>query len=1281
MGNYNPHYPTVIGDELAPLAESQAFLDTGSMIGYTFISSAKEDVITARVVSTEPPTGHTWKKCIAVDVYPDSGGDAPGTGALRKLVLPATNSSMSFGNADMSPGILNPTLGILSPGDGEYVELTGPNAYLNVQFDTNGYKAKLMDDARIVDVSIRYAVTGPFDTVPNAMFNAIERTTGALWTYTMDDALTGPPYQTQNVVVRRSRWGDLNPMWNTTIRPDYQFAIDNRRMPWKRANGANNFLGLQELSASGGTTMQMRIGTASTVPAGVKFKIQYVAMEVTYGQEGRAAAGAWELRDGPKFLDGLWVYDVPLWNMTSYGFTWDSPGGYPYMIAAGQGYCGNVSVSRPVPMPITRLVPGRKLFTGHRGLIIRKTLREGEEWLREEVPDLPVIVPFTSDTVFDQTTIYPPAQVYNSQLIADVAQLTFTGDTAGRAQDNVAGRSYTHVRFWARCLPGTEDALRVRIYRGATNMNAQATIQRDAFEALPEEADGWRRVTLKLSAPYVSQGTGTVDIVFTSTADRANPWQILGAYSKPDDVTTGPYASATYGGTFPVCARVDAQNVQSADLTAMLIEALPVPTGLTAVPAVQALEVMDEYCGVPVDSIPTGIRYNQISWTPVNTIAVQGFGYYEVQRRDTTMPTGEWETIATITNAGIGAMDDYEARVGVVSSYRVRMVHEDDYTGDWSATATATVAAPGVTGTGVDESVLILTSNHNPSGNLAYVMSWDGTAIPNQDFSYVEGGQTALQEMYGRDNRVAFRPLERGGVEFTRTLLLNAAGVPEETLDRGVTALRDLAWSLVPNVCVRDERHNRWLTTVSVPSSAHRDVPRRGHLVNVPVTFAEVSSAPAPVDYADPCEGLTLENRAYLQDTRALPPAALVQGTRVLTDTFTRTVAADAWGNADTGQAWTKSNGGATEITSVSGGTGRIQSGAAGVETRMRGDLGIMNYRLKMKIIVPAVATGDMYYAGPLLRRQDNTNFYRVELQLRTGGTWGTAVSKMIGGVNTTIRAYQAVGSYIAGDAFWVEALVQGTTIRYRVWKDGGVVPNWTDDTAQAGTVFDTSITATVGRVIGVFQARPAGNTNANLTLQYDSLTVDRVVGELDVRALVRPFTDEPRVSFGSYWSSTTHPQDVTGEWSVEIAPGLVSTDISGVDVATTSTTKLLEMGLVKNRLSWVRVVITGDDSDGTRTTRYYGSFDNGSSWTLVETVDAAAYNEPIPILAPDQYLQISNWSPGGVWTHKLEIRADGVLVASPDFAAQPEGTTSFADAQGNVWTLPMEGGMCGGLD
>src|SRR5690606_28125049 len=39
---------------------------------------------------------------------------------------------------------------------------------------------------------------------------------------------------------------------------------------------------------------------------------------------------------------------------------------------------------------------------------------------------------------------------------------------------------------------------------------------------------------------------------------------------------------------------------------------------------------------------------------------------------------------------------------------------------------------------------------------------------------------------------------------------------------------------------------------------------------------------------------------------------------------------------------------------------------------------------------------------------------------------------------------------------------------------------------------------------------------------------------------------------------------------------------------------------------------------------------------------------------------------------HSVEVRdgIDGTLVANPDFAAQPHGTTQFTDGTGRVWTV-----------
>ncbi|MFD0787288.1 hypothetical protein ACFQZ8_25585, partial [Micromonospora azadirachtae] len=299
-------------------------------------------------------------------------------------------------------------------------------------------------------------------------------------------------------------------------------------------------------------------------------------------------------------------------------------------------------------------------------------------------------------------------------------------------------------------------------------------------------------------------------------------------------------ADPGYGGR-TAWAVVDGQSDESADLTLMFAQEMDAVLGLDLQPAVQPLRVVDDRCDRPASKIPTGIRYHRLSWLAVNSAVVAGWGCYEVQRQDDTMPADEWETIAKVVEPSVTAVDDYEARVGVESRYRIRMVHRLGIAGPWSPPVAATIAAPGVEGRNVDAGVLILTSNHNPAGNLAYVENFDRSSV--EEFTFPEAEQVELQEMFDRDFRTAFRPLERGGVEFTRTVLVNQAAVPPDTMDRGFTDLRDLAWDTVPYVCVRDELRNRWLSTLLVPSAS---VKRRktGQLQLAQVQVAEVTATP-----------------------------------------------------------------------------------------------------------------------------------------------------------------------------------------------------------------------------------------------------------------------------------------------------------------------------------------------------------------------------------------------------------------------------------------------------
>ncbi|HLN64585.1 MAG TPA: hypothetical protein VK464_23930 [Symbiobacteriaceae bacterium] len=218
---------------------------------------------------------------------------------------------------------------------------------------------------------------------------------------------------------------------------------------------------------------------------------------------------------------------------------------------------------------------------------------------------------------------------------------------------------------------------------------------------------------------------------------------------------------------------------------------------------------------------------------------------YELQRMDTI--DTDWATIMMSDTQAITGFADYEARVGILSSYRIRQIDVYDFAGNWSATVTATIPSPGITGGCVsDGHSLIFTSNERQDGsiNLAYSSVWEGSgATVEESFSFPEAGFTQLQAMYNRDFFTAFRPLERGGEQFTRTVLVQAAAISPPTLG-DFTALRDMAWDTVNYICVRDEDGNRWFATVLVPQGR---VKLNRSLYFAQVTVIEVTDTPTPV--------------------------------------------------------------------------------------------------------------------------------------------------------------------------------------------------------------------------------------------------------------------------------------------------------------------------------------------------------------------------------------------------------------------------------------------------
>lgn len=219
------------------------------------------------------------------------------------------------------------------------------------------------------------------------------------------------------------------------------------------------------------------------------------------------------------------------------------------------------------------------------------------------------------------------------------------------------------------------------------------------------------------------------------------------------------------------------------------------------------------------------------------------FGYYEMQRMDDVT---SWRTIMKASTPAVISFKDFEARTDMATSYRIRGVNYYGFVGPWSSTVSITVVSPGVSGSCFNngEHVMIFTTNERQDGsaNLAYSNVWENEVT--EEFSFAEAGFIQLQPMYDRDFFTAFRPRERGGDQFSRDLLVQAAAIAPETLS-DFTSLRDMAWEDVSYICVRDEEGNRWFASVNVPAGV---VKNRRRLYLATIQVVEVTDTPSPVD-------------------------------------------------------------------------------------------------------------------------------------------------------------------------------------------------------------------------------------------------------------------------------------------------------------------------------------------------------------------------------------------------------------------------------------------------
>ncbi|MFG1660731.1 hypothetical protein ACGFIY_29760 [Micromonospora chersina] len=1396
MGEYNPDRPYVLGMQWAPLVADAVQLDTGSEVGYTFRAReshpAGGGLRRVRLEVTTPPPGLPNRKELLVNLYP--AGQVAGTGPVRKLVVPAREGALVTGAA-LAGGASTPPDAVNNPSDPRHVTLTGPNAAARFWFDTDSSLTHgKLDGRRILDVSVLYVISGPFADLAPAVTLGLERpSAGVNWL--MDETLSGPAVHNGVTAVGRSRLGELNPWWNTTAAP----TVERGRVPWRARNVAGTGsppAGLTALAASGGTNINVRLQVAANAAATAVFQVHYLALEVTYCVENRVGAGGLNLSQGASYISGYY-YEIPVWDVETFGGGVELSAGREYAVTVGQAYAGQLSVASPVPVKADRLGPVEP-FPSHRGVLLRKTLRAGSAHTVETVEEMPAIALFTGAS--------PPGAVdlsghsYLQQAVATVSSLTPQGFTMQTIVEEFAG-DWAWARFYARHLPGTRAPLELaQVNYADTNerLGPQARITVEEFDALPEIADGWREVTVRLDPPYFSDGVGEVTWwSFSSNADGQSPWQVLGADANPaTTATAGPEAEPGYGGD-DGSATIDGQADASADLTLMFAQQMDRVTGLAVVPAVQPLTVVDDQCDRPAARIPTGIRYHRLSWVAVTSAVVAGWGHYEVQRQDDTMGVDEWETIAKVVEPSVSAVDDYEARVGVESRYRIRMMHRLGIAGPWSDPVAATIAAPGVEGRNVDTGVLILTSNHNPAGNLAYVENFDRSSA--EEFTFPEAGQVELQEMFDRDYRTAFRPLERGGVEFNRTVLVNTAAVPPGTMDRGFRDLRDLAWDTVPYVCVRDELTNRWLSTLLVPGGQVRRR-KAGQLQLAQLTVVEVTATPAPLDGGPAaCEGLRPEG-LVTSVTASTPTPATVLAPTVFSDLFGRTVAVGLGGGWQIGNgapedfsvgqeagkvrlarplnanpdfemdvsSWTPVGGSLVRDTALkysglasglltptgSAATARVESEqvagivpagttyraqarvscpiartvqigvnwfdaagmflssawgpvvnlAANTWTRIehfaaapagaaRATLNVQmggtppaTHKLSVDrafislwdprraVVGPAVrnvdvrvrfrfneaAAGQPINAHLLARHADGSNHLRAVLAAQTDGTIGMKLESTAGGVVTSLTPMATVRTptfgyvtHTPGQWYWLRLQVRDDAIRAAVWPAGDRFWRW-EASATDGSVQDAG-------QVGVRAQLSGGNTNEDPRVEFAELLVDEPTSnDLDVRMELRPTGDVWSAELRHLSDGVLEPS--TG-WRVTADMVLSCfTAFGGAGFEScTSTPKMV----VRNQRRWIR--LTYENSSGLAS---WWTSPDGQNWQWVWNTQA---DPEAPTVDPGELAVVLT---GEVTAARAEVRrgVDGPLLASPDFEAQPAGTTQFVDGQGNLWEVDGRG-------
>jgi hypothetical protein len=873
MGNYNPHVPQNLGNEWVGIRDEDIQFSpvvNAYEIGTGFTLATARQIGDARFYIHEWPPGEAVGQAHMVSIYPQ--GQEDNAGPVRRVVIPCNAGGITGGNVNYYGGATTLAQAFADPSDSSGVSMAstfgGGSNYFNANFPTASYQNEL-SGKRILGLNVLYALAGEIDDVSfdlgiynNANLGSVYGTTddGSIYgNSTSSSVLTSATPQE----ISRLFTGEINPLWSTTLSPNNT----SERQPW-------DYTGLARFEFASANRLQVRGTISNQSVAGLSFfiTIEYLALEIFYCEERRVAIGArafgYSSINTSRYRPYVWgANSVPMRDVSQVANPVLPAGAYTAVISAPEQGGFYTSVGHSVSatkFPVINALRELYAIPPHPGLQINLPF-----------PKTPAIVgrTLTSETthVLPQLSIHTTGgtvltepHVYGRRVAAPVYGSIVATQGIINAAVGAVPTNYPQVRFWARRFGDTTVALDLHNQSGSPAWSASITPA--AFDALPEILDGWKEVNLTFTGPtpsFTAAGTATT-VEWSAVGEVAgNRWEVLGVTAPAlsgipgnllQTVPSGQVLdSATYGGATAFLAWLQPNSGATAsdttsDASIIFAQDMPTVSGVAITLTSQLVSGIGLNCGLPPGCIPTGIGFHTVSWVSLATqygagsAPITGFGYYEIQRMDTI---DTWATIAQVSTVASTSFLDYEPRVGILSSYRIRACDSYEFCGPWSSTVTATLPAPGVYGTD-GNGVLIFTCNSVQSGaiNLAYTQQWE-TNKPEDAFEFPEAGNVKLQEFYGQDFVTAFRPLERGGERFDATVLVQAAAVSPPVLENVFHSLRDMAWEDVPQICVRNELGDRWFATVIVPDGRVR---RNRRLQLAKLQVIEVADTPVVVE-------------------------------------------------------------------------------------------------------------------------------------------------------------------------------------------------------------------------------------------------------------------------------------------------------------------------------------------------------------------------------------------------------------------------------------------------